>query len=376
MHSPWGRGVRVAWDRAGARRRGRSADTVGVDASIDLRTGAVNGAVTTARARRLASSTRYVVVLSLSPESRQHAFHDRDDAHRVMLPAAEMVKDRAPCGVLIRTGAASLAAMDRLRDRVILITGSTGIAAAAAERFVAEGASVFIASRTAEHARGLAERLGAAWAEAELTEEAAVEAAVGAAMKRFGRIDGLFSVAGGSGRGFGDGPIHTVTAAAWEATAALNLRTQVLVCAAVVRRMLDQPPDDYGSRGSILLLGSVTTSDPAPELFATHGYAAAKGALTALMTTMAASYAPEGIRVNVVAPSLTRTPMARRAANDSAVLAYARRKQPLAGEMLDPDEVAKAAVYFLSDESRAVTGQLLKVDGGWSVTSVSPDPAP
>ena len=264
--------------------------------------------------------------------------------------------------------------MDRLRDRVIFITGSTGIAAAAAERCVAEGASVFVTSRTADHARGLAERLGAAWAQAELTDEAAVGAAVTAAVERFGRIDGLFSVAGGSGRRFGDGPIHTVTGDAWEATAALNLRTQMLVCAAVVRQMLEQTPNSSGTRGSVLLMGSVTTSDPAPELFATHAYAAAKGALTALMTTMAATYAPDGIRVNIVAPSLTRTPMAQRAATDAKILAYARRKQPLAGEMLDPDEVAQAALYFLSDESRAVTGQMLKVDGGWSVTSVSPEP--
>jgi NAD(P)-dependent dehydrogenase (short-subunit alcohol dehydrogenase family) len=259
-----------------------------------------------------------------------------------------------------------------------MITGSTGIAAATAERAATEGAEVFVVSRTADHAQELATRIGerAAWAAADLTDEAAVEGAVAAAVRRFGRIDGLFSVAGGSGRRFGDGPIHTVTADAWEATTALNLRTQVLVCAAVTRQMLAQAPNDSGTRGSILLMGSVTTSDPAPELFATHAYAAAKGALTALMTTMAATYAPQAIRVNIVAPSLTRTPMAQRAATDPAILAYARRKQPLAGEMLDPDEVAKAAVYFLSDESRAVTGQMLKVDGGWSVTSVSPEPEP
>jgi NAD(P)-dependent dehydrogenase (short-subunit alcohol dehydrogenase family) len=131
-----------------------------------------------------------------------------------------------------------------------------------------------------------------------------------------------------------------------------------------------------GTRGSILLMGSVTATDPAPEFFATHAYAAAKGATIGLMTTMAASYATAGIRVNCVAPSLTATPMAERAAGDAAIRAYARRKQPLAGELMDPVEVAHAAVYFLSDESRVVTGQLLKIDGGWSVLSVSPEPAP
>jgi NAD(P)-dependent dehydrogenase (short-subunit alcohol dehydrogenase family) len=119
-------------------------------------------------------------------------------------------------------------------------------------------------------------------------------------------------------------------------------------------------------------MGSVTATDPAPEFFATHAYAAAKGATIALMTTMAATYASERIRVNAVAPSLTDTPMATRAAGDARIRAYARRRQPLAGELMDPDEVAHAAVYFLSDESRVVTGQLLKIDGGWSVLSVSP----
>ena len=262
--------------------------------------------------------------------------------------------------------------MDRLSGRVVLITGSTGIGAATAERAAAESASVFVVSRTAEHARRLAERLpNAAWAEADLTDEAAVDGAVSATLERFGRIDGLFSGAGGSGRRFGDGPIHTVSADAWEATAALNLRTQVLVCSRVVRAMRDQPPDASGMRGSILLLGSITTEAPVPELFGTHAYAAAKGALTALMTTMAATYIEDRIRVNLVAPSLTATPMATRAASDPHILGYAARKQPLAGPMLDPDEVAKAAIYFLSDESRAVTGQSLAVDGGWSIVSTT-----
>jgi NAD(P)-dependent dehydrogenase (short-subunit alcohol dehydrogenase family) len=267
--------------------------------------------------------------------------------------------------------------MNRLADRVCLVTGSTGIAAAGAERFAGEGARVFVISRTEAHARELAGGIEAnggvaGWAAAELADESAVEDAVGACVARFGRIDGLFSVAGGSGRPFGDGPIHTVGRDAWDRTLELNLTTQALVCKSVVARMRDQEPNSSGTRGSILLMGSVTASDPAPEFFATHAYAAAKGALTALMTTMAAAYLPDRIRVNVVAPGLTATPMARRAAENEAIRAYGARKQPLAGELMDPDEIAHAAVYFLSDESRAVTGQLLKVDGGWSVASVSP----
>ena len=267
--------------------------------------------------------------------------------------------------------------MTRLAGKAVLVTGSTGIAAATAERAAAEGAAVFVVSRDEAHARALGERLpNGAWAAADLAEESEVDAAVTAALDRFGRIDGLFSAAGGSGRRFGDGPIHTVTADAWEATVALNLRTQVLVCSRVVRAMREQAPDASGIRGSILLLGSVTTAAPVPELFATHAYAAAKGALTALMTTMAATYIGERIRVNLVAPSLTATPMAARAAGDEHILEYAARKQPLAGPMLDPDEVAKAAIFFLSDESRAVTGQSLAIDGGWSIVSTSASPAP
>jgi NAD(P)-dependent dehydrogenase (short-subunit alcohol dehydrogenase family) len=267
--------------------------------------------------------------------------------------------------------------MNRLAERIILVTGSTGIAAATAERAVAEGASVFVVSRTASHARSLARRLGRAdWAAADLTDESQVDSAVTAAMERFGRIDGLFSAAGGSGRRFGDGPVHTLTGDAWEATAALNLRTQVLTCARVIRAMRAQPASPSGTRGSVVLLGSVLAAAPVPELFGTHGYAASKGALTALMTSMAAAYIADRIRVNLVAPSLTDTPMAARAAGDPHILEYAARKQPLAGAMLAPDDVALAVIYFLSDESRAVTGQSLAVDGGWSIVSTTAEPPP
>ena len=91
--------------------------------------------------------------------------------------------------------------MDRLRDRSILITGSTGIAAATAVRCGAEGASVFVVSRSPDKARALADRLDAdgaeaGWASADLADADEADAAVAAAVARFGRIDGLFAVAG------------------------------------------------------------------------------------------------------------------------------------------------------------------------------------
>src|SRR3954451_6743571 len=143
--------------------------------------------------------------------------------------------------------------MDRLRDRVILITGSTGIAAATAMRCASEGASVFIVSRVADHAEELSGHVAesgapSGWAAADLTSEAQTDSAVQNAVDRFGRIDGFFSVAGGSGRRFGDGQIHTITREAWEAPPEHNLTTQAVACERVVRQMRAQEPRDGGSR--------------------------------------------------------------------------------------------------------------------------------
>lgn len=266
--------------------------------------------------------------------------------------------------------------MDRLKDRGIIVTGSTGIAAASAHLFAAEGARVFVISRTGANCRGLAESIEeaggrAACAAADLTDAQAASIAVQTGLGWLGRIDGLFNVAGGSGRGYGDGPLHTLEAAAWEQTTRLNATSHVLVSAPVLRAMLDQERDDDGQRGSIVNMSSVLATHPVPGLFATHAYAAAKGAISSLTIASAAHYAPDGIRINAVAPALTTSRMSERAASDAETLAFSRKKQPLTGGFIPPEDVASAALYLLSPEARAVTGQVLAVDGGWSVTSAS-----
>jgi NAD(P)-dependent dehydrogenase (short-subunit alcohol dehydrogenase family) len=84
--------------------------------------------------------------------------------------------------------------------------------------------------------------------------------------------------------------------------------------------------------------------------------------------SMAAYYAPKKIRVNVIAPALVRTPMSARAQNDPAILALMKTKQPLAEDLIDAVDVARAAVFLLGDDSRMITADALTVDAGWSVS--------
>ncbi len=265
--------------------------------------------------------------------------------------------------------------MDRLAGRGIIITGATGIAAASARRFAAEGARVAIVSRTAASVEALAQEIvaggGLAYAaQADLTDPTAAVAAIEQVIGALGRVDGLFNVAGGSGRRLGDGPLHELTTEAYEATMRLNATTHVTVTAPVLRAMLEQERDEDGARGAIVNMGSVLASRPVPELFATHAYATSKGAVAALTTTSAAYYAPRGIRINMLAPALTVSRMSERAQADQATQAFSRRKQPLAGGFIPAQDVAEAAVYLLSPASRAVTGQTIRVDGGWSVLPI------
>ena len=242
------------------------------------------------------------------------------------------------------------APMSRLIDRVIFVTGSTSIAAASAERFAAEGASVFITSRNettvASSRTGSLRVAGGLPSGRRPADERQARDAVSGLRGRLRADRRPLLRRRGSGRRFGDGPIHEVTGDAWDATMALNLRTQAMACSAVVRQMLAQDPNDSGTRGSILLMGSVTATDPVPAFFATHAYAAAKGAVAALMTTMAATYAADRIRGERRRARADRYADGRPGGRERGHPGLRGRKQPLAGELMDPIDVAHAAVYF------------------------------
>ena len=218
------------------------------------------------------------------------------------------------------------------------------MAASAARAIAAEGGAVFVVSRTAAHLEALAREIEAAGGTcgthaADLRREDEVEAAFRAFDARLGRLDAVYSVAGISGRRFGDGPLHAATLEGWETVLATNATSQFLVARAAVTRMLAQEPDAGGSRGVVLLMSSVLARWPAAAHFGTHGYAASKGAIDGLTRSAAATYARDGIRVNAIAPSLVATPMSRRAQDDPAITGYLRAKQPLAGGPIDADAV-------------------------------------
>ena len=265
------------------------------------------------------------------------------------------------------------AARARFLGRTCLVTGSTGMAASAASAIAAEGGTVFVVSRTAGHALTLADAIVAAGGRAvgfaaDVTSEAEVQRAFDTCVQRCGRLDGVFSAAGISGRRYGDGPLDSATLEGWETVLQANATSQFLVCRAAIRVMLAQAPDVHGERGAVLTMSSTLATHPAPGHFATHGYAASKGAIEAMTRAAAAYYAPQRIRLNAIAPALVATPMSVRAQTDPAIRAYLADKQPLAGGPLEADAVTPAVLYLLSSDARLVTGQVLTVDGGWSVS--------
>ncbi|MBV9505091.1 MAG: SDR family oxidoreductase [Acidobacteriia bacterium] len=260
--------------------------------------------------------------------------------------------------------------MPDLSGRALIITGSSGIAAVTARLAAAAGARLLLATSEEQSGWELAEELGAEFWIGDLTLTDSADSVVIQCLSKFGRVDALFNTIGLSGRRFGDGPLDQCTDAGWDLTFANNLKTTFLMCRAVVGRMLLQEPAEEGLRGSILNIGSVLSEAPEPRHFAMHAYAAAKGGVVALSRAMAAYYAPHKIRVNVIAPGLVRTPLSERSQADPELSEFLKKKQPLTDGMIEAAEVARAALFLLSAEARSVTGEVLRVDSGWTGSGI------
>ena len=250
---------------------------------------------------------------------------------------------------------------------LVVIGGTTGLGLSAAQAILAAGArGVVVTGRNAASCATALETLGerAAAVTGDATQPDHADRAIALALARFGGFHGLYHVAGGSGRRHGDGPLHEVTDEGLRATLALNLESLILSNRAAVRQFLQQ-----GTGGSILNMSSVLGWSPSPQFFATHVYAAAKSAVIGFTRSIASYYAPQGIRANVLAPGLVETPMAQRAAGDASIRAFIKTKQPLDGGRIGrPADLDAAAVHFLSPGSAFTTGQVLAVDGGWTVS--------
>jgi len=196
------------------------------------------------------------------------------------------------------------------------------------------------------------------------TNEAEVESVLERIEKEFGLIEVLFNIAGGSGRRFGDGPLHSLSMDAYRQTFDLNLTTQIVMNKFMVKRWLDA-----NRPGCIINTASVLGMVGGNEMFSTHAYAASKAAIIGMSRAMAIYYAKQNIRVNVIAPGLIETPMSLRAQSDEDILKYMDYKQPIYAHkhtLGNPLSVAKAATFLAAKESDFITGIILPVDGGWT----------
>jgi len=256
----------------------------------------------------------------------------------------------------------------RLKDkRCLIVGGTTGLGLAAARRFLEEGARLLIAGRSVDKGAAAVDELGGAsrvqFCACDASDATQVNLLFEHVADSLGGLDVLYHVAGISGRRQGDGPLHECTDAGWQATIDANLKSVFLTNRAAVRHFLAARRP-----GAILNMASVLAFAPSPKYFDTYAYTATKGGIIAMSKAAAARYAPDKIRINVIAPSLIDTPMAARACHDDEIRRFLVTKQPLGDGPGRPEDCSDAAVFLCSDEARFVTGAVLTIDGGWCVS--------
>lgn len=243
----------------------------------------------------------------------------------------------------------------RLAGKTALVTGAaSGIGRATAILFAREGAKVVVADLSAEGqdtVREIQKENGEAiFIPADVSNSAQVQAMVDAALKAYGHIDILFN---GAGVLF-YGTILETKESDWNRVLSINLTGTYLSCRAVLPSMIRQ------QRGSIINVASTTGAhDACANAVA---YVTSKGGVTLLTRAMAIDHAKQGIRINVLCPGATDTPMLRRALTPTEIDTLAA-SQPI-GRLGLPAELAQAALFLASDEASFVTGSSFFVDAG------------
>jgi NAD(P)-dependent dehydrogenase (short-subunit alcohol dehydrogenase family) len=244
----------------------------------------------------------------------------------------------------------------RLDGRTALVTGaSRGIGRQAALTLAAAGASVVLAARSADDLAEVAAAARQAGAPdvlvavTDVLDEAAVQAAVEAAVEGTGRLDVVVNVAGG--RRFTASVADTRTEG-WEDLLDLNLRSVFFACKAAMPHL--------SAGGSIVNLASIAGLSASPGL---AGYGVAKAGVIALTRTLAVEAAPQGVRVNCLAPGWVRTELTRRMWSDPEISRALVAQVPL-GRWAEVEELAGPLLLLASDAGSYITGATLVVDGG------------
>ena len=250
----------------------------------------------------------------------------------------------------------------KLKDRVVNVTGAaSGIGAASAKLFAAEGAKLALVGQNEGGLKKVASEIKAKGGSAititaDVSSNAKARTGVERVIKRWGRIDVLLTAAGAST----GGTVDAIEEAAWDRTFAVNVKGTYLWIHYAIQPMI------VAQSGAIVTIGSqLAQSSPGKNA----AYVASKGAIASLTKTIAVDHAAQGIRVNALMPGVIDTPMPARSltryADPEAMKAYWKQRHPM-GRIGQPEEVAQAALFLASDDSSFVTGHLLFVDGGWT----------
>lgn len=245
----------------------------------------------------------------------------------------------------------------RLEGKVALVTGAVGgIGSAIVNVFLAEGAAVILCDKKAADLDARVATLRGSGAKAhaaaaDITDHAALTAAVTQAAARAGEVD--IVVANASTGNLSD-TLRSTTPQTWRREIADNMAGQYNTVDVALPAMKRR------GAGAIVLIGSVNGL----ATFGNPAYSAAKAGLISFAKSMAVEYGPLGIRANIVCPGTVRTPAwERRVARNPAIFESLRKWYPL-GRVAEPEDIARAVCFLASDEASFISGAVLPVDGG------------